>query len=165
MGLLVATGLVGATVSYVRSCESPKPPAATFSSESFREAVLRLDDSTLSESRRDSLMAVLMGDSVEPAVWRRQADSLAGLLIANAPPDAVRDLVQRIDDDPVTIVNINEAGPELLASLPGIGPKLAQRIVEYRNQNGPFRTIGDLRRVKGIGKKMFEKIKPFVDIK
>jgi competence protein ComEA len=59
-------------------------------------------------------------------------------------------------------VDINAADwPELL-QLPAIGPILAQRIVETRNQDGPFRDPNDLRRVRGIGPKTLEKIRPYL---
>lgn len=57
------------------------------------------------------------------------------------------------------IVNLNRATIAQLDSLPGIGPVLATRIIEYRKTNGPFAAIEDLRKVKGIGAKLFEEIK------
>lgn len=48
-------------------------------------------------------------------------------------------------------IDINRATPDDLISLPGIGPALAQRIVDYRNEHGPFRSVEELERVSGIG--------------
>ncbi len=48
-------------------------------------------------------------------------------------------------------VDINHAGADELATLPGIGPALAARILAYRSEHGPFRTVDDLTAVKGIG--------------
>ena len=59
-------------------------------------------------------------------------------------------------------ININTADASLLATLPGIGPKLSQSIVAYRDENGPFGDIEDLRNVGGIGEKRFEAIKELV---
>ncbi len=56
-------------------------------------------------------------------------------------------------------VSINTAGRSELESLPGIGPVLAERIVEYRRVNGPFRDVRELKRVEGIGEKKFARIK------
>jgi competence ComEA-like helix-hairpin-helix protein len=57
------------------------------------------------------------------------------------------------------IVDLNRAGRDELVGLPGIGPVLARRIIDYRRLNGPFTTREDLRRVKGIGPKIFSRIK------
>jgi len=56
-------------------------------------------------------------------------------------------------------IDINKATPRQLEEFPGIGPVLAQRIVDYRQQNGPFKNLEDLRLVKGIGQKLLQKIK------
>lgn len=59
-------------------------------------------------------------------------------------------------------ININTAEPRELARLPGIGEKLAQRIVYHRHQNGPFRRIEDLTQVEGIGDETLMKIRPYL---
>jgi len=61
-------------------------------------------------------------------------------------------------------LNINTATATELATLPGIGPALAQRIVEYRQTHGPFARIEDLKKVSGIGDKVFERIKDLITI-
>ncbi len=55
-------------------------------------------------------------------------------------------------------VNINTAGVSELDSLPGIGPVLAQRIVDWRTENGPFRSAEDLLNVEGIGRSTLENL-------
>ena len=57
------------------------------------------------------------------------------------------------------MVNINRASIAQLDSLPGIGPVLAARIIEYRKTHGTFVAIEDLRKVRGIGARLFEEIK------
>ena len=59
-------------------------------------------------------------------------------------------------------VNINLAGQGVLEALPGVGPSLAQRIIEYRTRNGPFKKIQGLMDVPGIGEKKFDQIKDWV---
>lgn len=57
------------------------------------------------------------------------------------------------------IVNINTAGLEELCTLPGIGEVKARAIMDFRAQNGPFSTVEDITKVKGIGAKTLEKIR------
>ncbi|MGC8970622.1 MAG: helix-hairpin-helix domain-containing protein [bacterium] len=61
-----------------------------------------------------------------------------------------------------TKININTASAKELEELPGIGPALANRIVSYRETNGPFKSIEDLKKVSGIGEKRFEAIKDLI---
>jgi comEA protein len=61
-------------------------------------------------------------------------------------------------------VNINTASTTELDALPGIGPSYAQRIIEYRNQQGDFRTIQDILNVPGIGESIFEKIQTQITV-
>jgi competence protein ComEA len=61
-------------------------------------------------------------------------------------------------------IDINEATWVEWAQLDGIGEVLADRIVTDRTQNGPFRSVEDLRRVKGIGAKTLEKIRPWLEV-
>jgi competence protein ComEA len=61
-------------------------------------------------------------------------------------------------------VNLNTATVAQIATLPGIGEKAAQRIVEYREKNGGFKKVEDLMNVKGIGEKSFLKLKPLVTV-
>lgn len=61
-------------------------------------------------------------------------------------------------------ININTASAKELVKLPGIGQALAQRIIDFREKNGPFKKIEDLMRVRGIGEKNFKKMKDFITI-
>ncbi|MBW1819072.1 MAG: helix-hairpin-helix domain-containing protein [Deltaproteobacteria bacterium] len=61
-------------------------------------------------------------------------------------------------------VDINKAGLDQLVTLPGIGPKTAEKIMQYRQENGKFKDPEDLKKVRGIGEKNFEKIRPLIKI-
>ncbi len=60
---------------------------------------------------------------------------------------------------PEGMVNINTADEKELDKLPGIGPAMAKRIVEYRTENGAFQSPEEIKRVKGIGDAKYEKMK------
>jgi len=68
------------------------------------------------------------------------------------------------DGLPTGKININTASVEELDLLPGIGVTYAQRIVDYRNANGPFKSASELENVAGIGPKTFEKIKDWITV-
>ncbi len=65
---------------------------------------------------------------------------------------------------PTTPLNLNTATAPQLDALPGVGPVLAQRILDYRTQNGPFTTVDQLQEVPGVGPKKFDSLKPHVRI-
>ena len=61
-------------------------------------------------------------------------------------------------------VNVNSASADQLALLPRVGPATAERIVEFRKENGPFAAAEDLMLVRGIGEKTFALMEPYVAI-
>jgi competence protein ComEA len=63
-----------------------------------------------------------------------------------------------------SLVNINTADDKKLETLPGIGPVLAERIIAYRQQHGPFRQLEDIKKVTGIGDKRFDDIQSSITI-
>jgi competence protein ComEA len=65
---------------------------------------------------------------------------------------------------PKAKVNINTAPASELASLPRIGPKVAQRIVDYRTKNGNFKKIEEIMKVQGIGEKVYDQIKELITV-
>ena len=61
-------------------------------------------------------------------------------------------------------VNLNTADAAALESLPGIGPALAQRIIDYRTANGPFQTTAEIQDVRGIGAGIYAEIKDSITV-
>ena len=97
----------------------------------------------------DTLQALLSDAGIEP-------DADLSHIELYIPREGEAELPQKID--------INRAEPWLLEALPGIGEVLAQRIVDYRSENGPFRRIEDLLQVEGIGPATLEKIKDYITV-
>lgn len=62
------------------------------------------------------------------------------------------------------LVNINQANKEALEKLPGIGPAMAERILNYRREHKKFTNVEELQKVKGIGPQIFNKIKELVTV-
>ncbi len=67
-------------------------------------------------------------------------------------------------DAPGGVVNINTADAPQLSLLPRVGTAAAQRIIDYRNQHGPFHKLTDLMQVKGFGDKTFERLSPYITL-
>lgn len=88
---------------------------------------------------------------------------LCALLLAAMPAFTMSIQAQTQGAEKATL-NLNAATLDQLATLPGIGPKVAERILEYRTKNGSFKKIEELMNVKGIGEKSFLKIKPLISV-
>ena len=83
-------------------------------------------------------------------------------VIAATPNHARAQQEQAPVTAPKSTINLNTATLDQLATLPGVGQKTAERILEYRTKNGGFKKIEELMNIKGIGEKNFLKLKPLV---
>lgn len=82
-----------------------------------------------------------------------------------APTAAATAAAETVPEETVSFpVNINTADADTLTALPGIGRVLAERIVAYRRQNGPFRVIEEITKVEGIGEKKAEAILELITV-
>ena len=86
-----------------------------------------------------------------------QIQPLPAVTSAAVPPLAVS-----TEPTEPAMININTASAEDLQLLPGIGPLLAERIIAYREENGPFEIPGELMNVSGIGEKKLEEIWDYI---
>ena len=86
--------------------------------------------------------------------------------LARTVTDGEQIIVSGSGDRPVSdgLIHLNTAEPADFDKLPGIGPTLSARIVDWRKANGGFKTVDDLRRVGGIGDKLFAGIKSLVTL-
>ena len=99
---------------------------------------------------------------------RRRSDKVTPVITVTQPlpneqpvpePIAVKTPIEPTPTKPDTRIDINAATLDELDALPGIGPVLAQTIVEYRAKHGPFETPDDITRVKGIGLALAARLK------
>ena len=111
------------------------------------------------------------GAVANPGIYAlREGDTLQTLLSdAGIEPDADLSHIELYvpregEEQSPQKIDINRAEPWLLEALPGIGETLAQRIVDYRDDNGSFKRIEDLLKVSGIGEGTFENIKDFITV-
>ena len=82
-----------------------------------------------------------------------------------APTTAATAAAETVPEETVSFpVNINTADADTLTGLPGIGQVLAERIVAYRRQNGPFRAVEEIMKVEGIGEKKAEAILDLITV-
>jgi competence protein ComEA len=88
----------------------------------------------------------------------------AGLAIAMAALLTAGPALAAAKPAPTAKVNLNTATVEQLTTLPGVGPQLAARIIEYREKSGRFNSPQELMNVRGIGEKNFQKIEAWLTV-
>ena len=116
------------------------------------------------------------GNSERTTLWLRRADqflmgllliALLGLLVAlrwklSGGGRAEIEIASQQPREYFYAIDVNRASWVEWAQLDGIGEKLARRVVQEREQRGPFRSIDDVCRVRGLGPKLIEKLRPFL---
>lgn len=182
---LLAVTLGGAGLWYVRSLPRPvevaaapsggtvSPPASASPSP---EVVVLVD--VAGWVRRPGVYEFSEGarviDAIDAAGGARSGAVLEALNLAAPLADGTQILVPREGQEgvapaPVTggaggLVNVNSAIATELEELPGIGEVIAQRIIDYRTENGPFATVDELLDVSGIGDAILESIRELVTV-
>ncbi len=97
-------------------------------------------------------------DSIEALI------QAAGGPVSSANLTGLKLYIPKMAEEEPQKVDINRAEVWLLKALPGIGETLAQRIVNYRQQNGPFHNTGELLKVAGIGNTTYQQIKDLITV-
>ena len=104
------------------------------------------------------LLALLIGFFA----GRNSADS--PVLVSKLPVATADSTTLSIPEETIGKININTADLEQLQLLPGIGEVLAQRIIRYREKNGPFSSISELTNVSGIGLERLDQIMDYITL-
>jgi competence protein ComEA len=182
---LLAVTLGGAGLWYVRSLPRPvevatAPSGGTASAQASAspspEVVVLVD--VAGWVRRPGVYEFTEGarviDAIDAAGGARSGAVLEALNLAAPLADGTQILVPREGQEgvapaPVTggaggLVNVNSAIATELEELPGIGEVIAQRIIDYRTENGPFATVDELLDVSGIGDAILESIRELVSV-
>jgi len=184
---LLAVTLGGAGLWYVRSLPRPLEVAAApsggtasapASASPSPEVVVLVD--VAGWVRRPGVYEFTEGarviDAIDAAGGARSGAVLEALNLAAPLTDGTQILVPREGQEgvapaPVTggavaggLVNVNSAIATELEELPGIGEVIAQRIIDYRTENGPFATVDELLDVSGIGDAILESIRELVTV-
>lgn len=171
VGLFIALGVGAFALKWQPAAEiviQPPPPTATpspvrvyVSGAVVNPDVYTLDADSISQ---DALNAA--GGATEDADLERVnlAQSLQEGQHLHFPHVGEPSTSDTVDAGISGPVNINTATQEELEALPGIGPALAERIVAYRQENGPFEQIEDIQNVSGIGGATFENIRDQITV-
>jgi comEA protein len=109
----------------------------------------------------------LIPDDCHTAFTTQDLESTSQIIFRETDGGCVVDRIQQLSQaehilcgDPM---NLNQAGEEDLVLLPGIGPERARQIIELRQEEGPFTTVDDLMRIRGIGPKTVEKAETWLE--
>ncbi|MDR7439974.1 MAG: ComEA family DNA-binding protein [Armatimonadota bacterium] len=116
---------------------------------------------------RQTLLIALAAALVIGALLARNLFSVAPPVVIQAPDGPSSGPASPRVHPPVEFtgpLSLNAATQEELERLPGIGPKLARRIVQDRALQGPYTRVEDLLRIRGIGPKLLERIRPYVRV-
>lgn len=99
-------------------------------------------------------------------LWRWMAVALLGTSLWSLAPVSGAGAAPSDDDraDPTVVVHLNTATETELQRLPGVGPARARAILELRERLGKFRRLGQLIRVRGIGRATFRKLRPMLTL-
>lgn len=176
IGLLILAAVIALTIRWQPAATiTIEPPLPTATPGPIRVYVSGAVNSTnVYDLPPDSIVR----DAIDAAGGADSEADLESINLAKVLNDGDQVYVPRIGEAPTPAppseggaapaatgpINLNTATQSDLETLPGIGPAIAGRIIEYRDANGPFATIDDIQNVSGIGPSTFDNIKDFITV-
>lgn len=186
IAVLIAALLAASTVWYVRSLPAPVPieplvaaASVAVSSPSIAPLFVHVTGRVETPGVYELPTGARLVDAIAAAGGALRNADLEALNLAAPAVDGTQIHVPRIGEasgaasagvggtdgvDPAGKININTASIDQLETLPGIGPALAQRIIDFRTSNGPFTSVDGLDAVSGIGSSTLENIRDLVTV-
>lgn len=156
----------------LRPAPTPEPLRVHIAGAVLRPGVYELEENSRIEDAVDAaggFVAEADKNALNLAAPLEDGDRLDIPYVAGFIPEDASGFVVISEGTPSPLsggdlIDINTATAEELDTLPGIGPTIAQRIVEYRSANGPFATIEAIQNVQGIGQSIFDEIKDLITV-
>lgn len=142
-------------------------PASSSSSPSAKPALNASEQSAEPPSPSGASDVMVKEPHANPSRAAALSDlSTSGAGASNSPQPDIRASEPPASNrsSSANLININQADANLLTELPGIGPSKAKAIIAYREQHGAFNKVNDITKVKGIGPKMFAKLRDKISV-
>lgn len=173
--LIVGASAVAIAIGVVRTALQPVEavplPAATSEAAESRDIVVHVSGQVGTPGIISLERGARVADAIDLAGGFLEDADTAALNLARVIDDGeqlhvpgIGETTSPIGGEVGGLVNINRATADQLEALPRIGPALAERIIAYREENGSFSQIDDLRQVSGIGEKVLEELRPLITI-
>jgi competence protein ComEA len=156
----------------LRPAPTPEPLRVHVAGAVVRPGVYELGDNSRVEDAVDAAGGFVVEadkNALNLAAHLEDGERIDIPYVAGFIPDEAEGFVVITEGTPSPLageelVNINTASLQELDTLPGIGPTIAQRIIDYRTRNGPFATINDIVNVPGIGSATFAEIQALIAV-
>lgn len=109
-------------------------------------------------------LAMILEDSQHYIIPRRGEEILEANVVKGEAKDSLEAAGQTANSKDAGKININTAQSDQLETIPGVGPATAKKIIDYRDKEGKFSSVEDIKNVSGIGEKKYENMKDYISV-